>query len=231
MGAPMQETSPLATLQALLDRRYSCRAYLPTPVSRDVIEGALAAAQRTPSWCNTQPWRVHIATGASRDRLTARYYEVAAARTPAAPDFAFPESYEGVYRDRRKVCGVQLYQALGIGRDERERAQLQSLENFRGFGAPHVAILTTDRVLGVYGLLDCGIYLSNLMLALGAQGVDCIAQAALATYPQVPREHFGLGPDRMVVCGLSFGYGAADAPINGYRTERAGVDEVLQWSE
>lgn len=231
MSAIPPDPPALATLQSLLDRRYSCRAYRPDAVPRAVIERALAAAQRTPSWCNTQPWRVHIASGASRDRLTARYYEVAAARTPPSPDFAFPESYEGVYRDRRKVCGVQLYQALGIGREDRERAQLQSLENFKGFGAPHVAILTTDRVLGVYGLLDCGIYLSNLMLALGAQGVDCIAQAALATYPQVPREHFGIGDDRMVVCGLSFGYGVDAAPINGYRTERAGIGEVLQWSE
>jgi len=231
MNATPQDAPELVTLQSLLDRRYSCRAYRPDPVPRAVVERALAAAQRTPSWCNTQPWQVHVAAGASRDRLMARYFEVAAARTPASPDFAFPPSYEGIYRDRRKVCGVQLYQALGIGREDRERAQLQSLENFKGFGAPYVAILTTDRVLGVYGLLDCGIYLSTLMLALGAQGVDCIAQAALATYPQVPREHFGIGDDRLVVCGLSFGYGDPAAAINGYRTERAEVGEVLQWSE
>ncbi len=231
MSAIPPDSPELATLQALLDRRYSCRAYRADPVPRVLVERALAAAQRTPSWCNTQPWQVHVASGAARDRLMARYFEVAAASSPASPDFAFPPSYEGVYRDRRKVCGVQLYQAVGIGRDDRERAHQQSLENFRGFGAPHVAILTTDRTLGVYGLLDCGIYLSNLMLALGAQGIDCIAQAALATYPQVPREHFGIGDDRLVVCGLSFGYGQGDAAINGYRTARAAVDEVLQWSE
>lgn len=231
MNAPLAIPAELATLRALLDRRYSCRAYRHDPVPRAVVERALSAAQRTPSWCNTQPWQVHVASGASREQLVARYCAVAAAGTPASPDFPFPPSYEGVYRDRRKVCGVQLYQALGIGRDDRERAHLQSLENFKGFGAPHIAILTTDRTLGVYGLLDCGIYLSNLMLALGAQGVDCIAQAALATYPQVPREHFGIGDDRLVVCGLSFGFGDGGAAINGYRTERADMAGVVQWSE
>ncbi len=227
----MTATPALTQLDTLLARRFSCRAYRQDPVPRAVIEAAMRTAQRTPSWCNTQPWRVHLASGASRDRLVESYYAVASAGTAGTPDFPFPEAYLGVYRDRRKVCGVQLYQALGIGRDERERAQAQSLENFRGFGAPHVAVITTDRTLGTYGALDCGLYLSSLMLALVAQGVDCIAQAALASYPQVPRAHFGLPDDRMVVCGLSFGYGVRDASINGYRTERAGLEDVLQWSE
>ena len=90
---------------------------------------------------------------------------------------------EGVYRDRRKVCGVQLYQSLGIGKDDRAAAAEQALENFRLFGAPHVAIVTTDEKLGVYGMLDCGLYAQSFMLAARDSGVDTIAQAALASYP------------------------------------------------
>ncbi|MEI7970707.1 MAG: nitroreductase [Betaproteobacteria bacterium] len=229
MQHPNAPASEAVGLEALLAGRYSCRAYRDAVVPRETIEAAMALAQRTPSWCNTQPWQVHLASGRSREKVSAAL--LAAAVHPGQPDFPFPEAYRGVYRDRRKVCGVQLYESLGIGRDDRERAHAQSLENYRGFGAPHMAFITTDQALGVYGAVDCGLYLMNLMLALRACGVDSIAQAALASHPQVVRNHFQLPASRLVVFGLSFGYGEPSSPINGYRTQREEVVSVLQWTE
>ncbi len=122
---------------------------------------------------------------------------------------------------------MQLYQSLGIGKDDRAAAAEQALENFRLFGAPHVAIVTTDEKLGVYGMLDCGLYVQSFMLAARDSGVDTIAQAALASFPDLIREHFGLGSDRRVVCGISFGYADPSDRIHGYRTERAQVREAV----
>ncbi|MBL8535223.1 MAG: nitroreductase family protein [Betaproteobacteria bacterium] len=124
---------------------------------------------------------------------------------------------------------MQLYESLGIGRDDRERAQAQALENFRGFGAPHIAFITTEQALGVYGMLDCGLYVMSLMLALQTESVQSIAQAALASYPDAVRRFFGLPESRRVVCGLSFGLADHSAPINGYRTERSAIDDSVHW--
>lgn len=225
----MNAPPPLEILHQILSGRYSCRAYRPDPVPRTVLERAFAAAQRTPSWCNTQPWQVHVVSGPARDALADRLHALAAAGEPAEPDFPFPPGYEGVYRERRKVCGVQLYESLGIGRDDRARARAQALENFRGFGAPHMAFVTTEAALGVYGMLDCGLYLMSLMLCLEAEGVSTVAQAALASYPRCVREQFGLAPHRKLVCGLSFGYADEVAPVNGYRTARETQRDVVQW--
>ena len=104
-------------------------------------------------------------------------------------------------------------------------------ENFRLFGAPHVAILTTDRSLGVYGAVDCGLYLATLMLAAQALGVGCIAQGALAFYPAFIRSHFGLPDDRRVVCAVSFGFADATHPVNSFRTSRAPLEDVMTWVE
>ena len=103
------------------------------------------------------------------------------------------------------------------------------MENYRLFGAPHVLIVTTDEALGVYGVLDCGAWVNNFMLAAGAAGVASIAQAALAAYPQPLREFFGIGEDRRIVCGISFGYENAQHPANRFRTRRAGKEEVGAW--
>jgi nitroreductase len=129
------------------------------------------------------------------------------------------------------VCGVQLYQALGIGREDKASAAQQSLENFRFFGAPHVALITTEEDLGVYGAVDCGLYVANFMLAAQNMGVAAIAQAALASYPDFIRDHFGLPPNRKFVCGISFGYADAEHPINDYRTGRSPVSESVTFVE
>lgn len=212
-----------------LRTRYSARRYKPDPVAEATLTRILTLAQRTPSWCNTQPWHLIVTRGAGTERFRQALYTHARSGAAPAPDFPFPAAYEGVYKDRRKVCGVQLYQSLGIGKDDRAAAAEQSFENFRFFGAPHVAILTTEEKLGVYGLLDCGLYLQSFMLAARDAGVDTIAQAALATYSPFLREYFGIDAARKVVCGLAFGFAEAEHPINQYRTERAEAGEGVQF--
>ncbi|HZP91390.1 MAG TPA: nitroreductase [Burkholderiales bacterium] len=210
--------------------RYSCRRFLPTRVPKQTIESILALAQHTPSWCNCQPWQVLLVGGGEVERLRQRLYAHAKAGNPPRPDFAFPLRYQGIYRDRRKVCGVQLYRSLGIGREDKAAAE-QTLENFRFFGAPHVALVTTAEDLGVYGAVDCGLYVGTFLLAARERGVDAIAQAALASYPDLLRDHFGLPAERKFVCGISFGYADAHHPIHGYRTQRADLKDVVDWRE
>jgi nitroreductase len=44
-----QEQEPIDVLEDLLAQRFSCRAFLPEPVPRAIIERILAAAQKTAS--------------------------------------------------------------------------------------------------------------------------------------------------------------------------------------
>jgi nitroreductase len=217
--------------ERIVRERYSCRQYRQTPLARATITRILEVAQQTPSWCNCQPWQVLVVGGEEIERFRAALHTHAAQGAPANPDFPFPARYEGIYRERRKICGVQLYQALGIGREDKASAARQSLENFRFFGAPHVALITTDENLGVYGAVDCGLYVSNFMLAAHNLGVASIAQAALASYPDFIRGHFGLPSNRKLVCGISFGYADSEQPINAYRTARAAEQESTTWIE
>ena len=220
----------LEQLEEILSRRYSCRAFLPRPVDRSVIERILEVAQRTPSWCNAQPWQVHVTSGAATERFRAALLAYAASHQPE-PEYAFPREYRGVYLDRRRECGFQLYEAVGVARGDRAASAKQAMENFRLFGAPHALVVTTEEALGVYGVLDCGAWVNNFMLAAAAAGVACIAQAALAAHPKLLREFFGIGEDRRIVCGMSFGYEDPAHPANRFRTRRAAVAQVAAWMD
>ena len=221
----------IAVLEELLGERYSCRAFRPDPVPRATIERILKAAQRTASWCNSQPWQVVIASGEAKERFRKEIYATVASGAPDDGDFPFPREYRGVYLARRRESGFQLYNTLGIARGDKMAYAKQSLENFNFFGAPHVAIIHTDEALGVYGAIDCGAYVGNFMLAAQALGLGAIAQAALAHQSGLIRRHFGLGDDRRVVCGISFGFADRDHRINSYRTTRAGVADAATFVE
>src|SRR6202034_318531 len=116
----------IGVLEQLLDERYSCRAFRPDPVPRPIIERILTAAQRTASWCNSQPWQVVIASGEAQEKFRK---EICAAATSGADDgdFPFPREYRGVYLERRRESGFQLYNTLGIPRGDRAAYARQSL--------------------------------------------------------------------------------------------------------
>jgi nitroreductase len=225
----------LITLSRLLAERYSCRAYRPDPVPRPVIEQMLAVAQMSPSWCNSQPWQVIVTEGAGTERFRKVLYEHASrdAAAPAGsaltPDFPFPVAYRGVYKERQREVGWQLYKSVGIAYGDRASSGKQALENFRLFGAPHALIVTTERDLGVYGAIDCGVYVGNVLLAAQSFGLGMIPQAALAAYAPLMHEHFGIPDHRMIVLGASFGYPDPAHPANSFRSRRAPLSQVCEW--
>jgi nitroreductase len=228
-AAEAQTLEDVAVLTRLLSQRFSCRAFLPDPVPGPVIEKILEMTQRTASWCNSQPWQVIVTRGAGTERFREAIYRHAAAHPEARPDFAFPREYRGVYLARRRESGFQLYDAVGVKRGDRAAYARQMLENFRLFGAPHVAIITTDEALGVYGAIDCGGYVANFLLAAEAHGLAAIPQAAFAQQAAFIRAHFGLPEDRRVVCGISFGFADRSHSANSYRTSRASLQDAVAW--
>jgi nitroreductase len=195
---------------------------VPLELQRQILQLAL----RTASWCNAQPWKVHVTQGAA----TERFRELMLASSDPAepgPDFEWPQAYEGAYRQRRFDCAMQLYESAGIKRGDREASARQARENYRLFGAPHVAMITTEAALSVYGAVDCGAFVANFLLAAASLGIATIPQASLAARPRRVREFFGLGKHRLVVCGISFGYADPANAVNHFRTARASLEDVV----
>jgi nitroreductase len=226
---------PLESLRDLLATRHSTRAFRPDPVPRPLILQAVDAARLAPSWCNTQPWHLDITDGTATDRfrraLVHQHNAATAAAHPPAPDFPFPNRYIGAYRERRLETALRLYDAVGLPRGDRAASARQTALNFELFGAPHVAILTTEDDLGVYGAVDCGLFLGTFLLALQASGIGSIAQAALATQADAVRMHFQIPDSRRILCGVSFGWEATEHPVNSFRTSRASAAEIVTWHE
>jgi nitroreductase/acyl dehydratase len=227
---PAGQTEDARVLESLFRRRASRRAFLPEAPPRAILESILEIAQRSPSGCNSQPWKVTLCSGkvasAFGEALSAH-----AATATAAPDLPFPREYRGVYKERRRDAAWALFDNVGVKPGDRRASAIQNAENFRFFGAPHVAIITSDEALGAYGVVDCGIYVNSLLLAAEAFGLSAVPQGAPAEHSAFIRDYLALPPDRVVVCAVSFGYADMSHPANRTRTKRAPLSEVVTWLE
>lgn len=223
-----QTAGDVDALHRLLVGRHSARAFRPDPVPRAVMESAFELARCAPSWCNTQPWEIVVTEGEGTERFRKGLLEQVGS-VPPQPDFPFPVSYSGRYRERRLETALQLYDAVGIPRGDRRASSAQTIKNFELFGAPHVALITTEAELGVYGAVDCGVFLAALLLALQGHGVAAVPQAALAAYAPFVREHFDLPESRLVVCGVSMGWKDDLHPSNAFRTSREELPSFVRW--
>jgi nitroreductase len=226
-----------ASVDVAIESRFSARAFLPTAVPRDTIADILRVARRAPSGTNTQPWKVYVLQGASRDSLSAKvcaahdavYADPAlAAQYPREYDY-YPRKWVAPYIDRRRENGWSLYGLLGIARGEKDKMHAQHQRNYRFFGAPVGLMFTLDRVLERGSLVDYGMFLQNVMLAARARGLHTCPQAAWLEFSQIVHAHIGAGPGEMLVCGMSMGHADPNEKVNSFHTPRVPVEEFTRW--
>src|SRR5471030_1088865 len=102
--------------------RYSCRAFLPTPVPEATIRDIVERAARAPSAGNMQPWRIYAIAGKRVEQLKALLVPRMASELPKGEgtDYTiYPEPLTEPYRTRRFQVGEALYQSIRIPRDDK----------------------------------------------------------------------------------------------------------------
>ncbi|MGE0098468.1 MAG: nitroreductase [Hydrogenophaga sp.] len=228
-----------ASVDAAITSRMSVRAFLPKPVPRATIEHLLTLASRAPSGTNTQPWKVYVLQGASRDALVGK---VCAAHDALRADPSLAEQYKEAYDyypekwvspfiDRRRENGWGLYGLLGITKGDKDKMHAQHQRNFRFFDAPVGLMFTLDRVMGRGSLVDYGMFMQNLMVAARGHGLHTCPQAAWNGFARIILPHVGAGENEMLVCGMSLGYADPDHVVNGFYTPREPAASFTTWLE
>lgn len=214
-----------------LTRRSSTRAFLDQPVSDEQIRAILDAARWSPSGVNIQPWQVAVVRGTTKQKL-ADALIAARAAGPANPDYQYyPAQWFDPFKERRKHCGLALYQALEIRREDTDKQKEAWNNNYRFFGAPAGLLLFLDRRLGQGAWIDMGMFMQSIMLAAQEQGLATCPQASLGEYPDVVRDLLGIDENMALLGGIALGYADPDAAVNRYRTEREPVDAFTRWYE
>ena len=231
------QTAITAIVDAAITSRMSTRAFTQQPVPRDTLTAMLDVAARAASGTNTQPWKVYVLQGASRDALVEK---VCAAHDAvrATPELAahyreeydyYPTKWASPFIERRRENGWGLYGLLGIGKGDKDKMHAQHQGNYRFFDAPVGLMFTIDRVLGRGSLVDYGMFLEALMVAARGRGLHTCPQAAWNPFAKIILPHIGASAEEMLVCGMSLGYADDTHIVNSFRTPRVSAVEFTQW--
>ena len=226
-----------ASVDTAIETRFSCRAFLPKAVPRETIEHIISVARRAPSGTNTQPWNVYVLQGRSRDSLVEKVcaaHDAIYANPALAVEYGeeydyYPQKWVPPYIDRRRENGWGLYGLLGIAKGEKDKMHAQHHRNFRFFDAPVGLMFTMDRILGRGSLLDCGMFIQNVMVAARAHGLHTCPQAAWNPFAKIILPHIGAGEGEMLVCGMSLGYADVSDKVNTFYTPREPVGAFTRW--
>jgi nitroreductase len=229
--------SNVAAVDHAITSRMSARAFTQQAVSRELITEILQVSSRAPSGTNTQPWKVYVLQGATRDALVDKVcaaHEAIRANPEVAKQYTeqydyYPEKWVSPFIDRRRENGWSLYGLLGIGKGDKDRMHEQHQRNFKFFDAPVGLMFTIDPIMGRGSLLDYGMFMQNIMVAARARGLHTCPQAAWNGFHSIILPHIGASEGEMMVCGMSLGYADESDKVNTLVTPRVPVNEFTRW--
>jgi nitroreductase len=219
--------------------RMSARAFTQQAVPHALLAHILQVASRAPSGTNTQPWKVYVLQGKSRDSLVDKVcsaHDAIRANPALAAEYKeeydyYPEKWVSPFIDRRRENGWSLYGLLDIGKGDKDKMHAQQQRNFKFFDAPVGLMFTINRVMGRGSLVDAGMLLQNIMVSARGHGLHTCPQAAWNGFSNIVMPHIGAAEDELLVCGMSLGYADASDKVNSFNTPRVPAAEFTTWLE
>ncbi|MFP6615604.1 MAG: nitroreductase [Candidatus Hydrogenedentota bacterium] len=214
--------------ETLVNERRSIRGYKPDPVPRDVIEEVIEIAKRAPSSMNTQPWFFHVLTGEPLERIRKGNTERMLAGVKPQREISMNHGYEGVHRERQIEIAVQLFEAMGIKRDDKERRQDWVMRGFRQFDAPVSIVMTYDRALETDWVshFDLGAVTYGLVLAAWSKGLGSVINGQGIMQSEVVRTEANIPEDQVIMTCVAMGYPNEDFEANHVRSRRISNEKV-----
>lgn len=215
----------------LVHTRRSIRGYKKDPVPMSVLREIVEIAKGAPSSMNTQPWHMHIVTGEPLERIRKGNTENMLAGIPPKRDFPMKEAYEGIHRQRQVDVAIQLFEAMGIERNDKARRTDWVMRGFRQFDAPVSIVLTYDKYLepAAISQFDLGAVSYGICLAAWERGLGTVINGQGIMQSDVVREHANIPDDQNIMICIAMGYPDEEFSANSVRSVRAENNDFVHY--
>ncbi len=217
--------------EEIAQTRRSIRGYKPDPIPREVLEEIIHIAKQAPSSMNTQPWHFHVLTGEPLERIRKGNTEKMMAGSAVDREIKLNHGYEGPHRERQIEIAVQLFEAMGIARDDKERRMDWVMRGFRQFDAPVSIVITVDKALAddTIAHFDCGAATYGLVLAAWSKGIGSVINGQGIMQSSVVRENAMIPDDQVIMTCVAMGYPDETFVANDVKSRRTPNDKVASF--
>ncbi len=211
--------------------RSSIRDFKQDPVPKGVLKDILEVAGRAPSAVNTQPWEFVVIAGDVLENIRKANIEMLNSGIPPHPEHVIVEwPSDSVYRKRQVGLAMQIFQLMGIQREDKEKRAQWLERGFRYFNAPAAIIILIDRSLSGSGpLLDIGAVMQTICLAALKYNLGTCIEDQGVMYPEVLRRYADISESKRVIISIAIGYPNWDFPANRLRSDRESVESTIIW--
>lgn len=215
----------------IVHERRSIRGYQQKPVPRELIEEIIDLAKRAPSSMNTQPWHFHVITGEPLERIRKGNTEKMMSGSAVDREIKMNHGYEGPHRERQIEIAVQLFEAMGIARDDKPKRQDWVMRGFRQFDAPVSIVITVDKALAddTIAHFDCGAATYGLVLAAWSKGLGSVINGQGIMQSSVVRENANIPEDEVIMTCVAMGYPSDEFVANDVKSRRVANDQVASF--
>lgn len=216
---------------AAIKMRKSIRGYKPNPVSKEILEEILRIANCSPSAMNTQPWELYVLTGKVLENIKRANIEMLNCGVSPSPEHHVVEkTLEGEYRRRQVELAKQIFEVMGIVREDKEKRKEWIERGFRFFDAPCAIIICVDKSLGDKGpLIDIGTFLQTICLTSLNYGLGTCIEDQGVMYPEVLRKFANIPSSKRIIISIAIGYPDWDFPANKIKSKRESVENFTTW--
>ena len=222
---------PKIDFETLVKQRRSIRGYKPDAVSKEIIDEIIEIAKRAPSSMNTQPWHFHVITGDPLEQIRKGNTERMLAGASVDREIKMGHGYEGIHRDRQVEIAIQLFSAMEIERDDKERRQDWVMRGFRQFDAPVSIVVTLDKALehDTVGHFNLGAATYGLVLAAWTKGLGSVINGQGIMQSSVVREFANIPEDEVIMTCVAMGYPDETFVANDVQSLRASNESVVSY--
>ncbi|WP_294145596.1 nitroreductase [uncultured Clostridium sp.] len=210
-----------------INGRKAIRGFLDKPVPREILQEVLQLAARAVSAVNAQPWEIAVITGETLKFI--RNDNMDSVNSGGPEDNPFP-GVSGIYRQRSIQVAKQLFSAMDIARDDKEKRTWWGSRGYRFFDAPVGIVLYMDKELDSECFrFDMGCIAQNICIA--AMEFDlgtCVAYQPIE-YERGLRKYLKIPDNKKLICGIAIGYPDWEFSANQVISMRESVDDIVKW--
>lgn len=210
----------------LMKNRHSARAFLSKSIPEDILKEIISTSLLTPSWGNSQPWHIYVASGNTLEEIRKDWISKNKEGIKGYSDIK-----SGHRKEFSEKCQNNMNNIDKIITDtlkNKEQKELWEANNVL-FNAPTIVYITIPKKRTDYCIFDSGALEMSIMLAAIEKDIDSVPAYQAIKYPDILRKHMTIPDDEDIVIGIALGYEDKNNILSKIKPEKLTLEEACNF--